>query len=172
MKKSLFFPLLIVSLLSVPSLLFAQEAGSGTEKPAVSVANNTKTAAPSGTVSQEVLPTPPSEESAAWTLVGGNSSYEVYYDTRSLQYDEKTGIITIWNKWVRKGAMGTTKTILLQSRYDVRLRVVSDLVQYTYNGLGQETGQEKVADQSWYPLSPNTLGMELCQALKGYLLNQ
>ncbi|MEE0338136.1 hypothetical protein [Acidaminococcus fermentans] len=172
MKKSLFFPLLIVSLLSVPSLLFAQEAGSGTEKPAVSVANNTKTAAPSGTVSQEVLPTPPSEESAAWTLVGGNSSYEVYYDTRSLQYDEKTGIITIWNKWVRKGAMGTAKTILLQSRYDVRLRVVSDLVQYTYNGLGQETGQEKVADQSWYPLSPNTLGMELCQALKGYLLNQ
>lgn len=172
MKKSLFFPLLIVSLLSVPSLLFAQEAGSGTEKPAVSVANNTKTATPSGTVSQEVLPTPPSEESAAWTLVGGNSSYEVYYDTRSLQYDEKTGIITIWNKWVRKGAMGTAKTILLQSRYDVRLRVVSDLVQYTYNGLGQETGQEKVADQSWYPLSPNTLGMELCQALKGYLLNQ
>lgn len=172
MKKSLFFPLLIVSLLSVPSLLFAQEAGSGTEKPAVSVANNTKTAAPSGTVSQEVLPTPPSEESAAWTLVGGNSSYEVYYDTRSLQYDEKTGIITIWNKWVRKGAMGTAKTILLQSRYDVRLRVVSDLVQYTYNGLGQGTGQEKVADQSWYPLSPNTLGMELCQALKGYLLNQ
>ena len=172
MKKSLFFPLLIVSLLSVPSLLFAQEAGSGTEKPAVSVANNTKTAAPSGTVSQEGLPTPPSEESAAWTLVGGNSSYEVYYDTRSLQYDEKTGIITIWNKWVRKGAMGTAKTILLQSRYDVRLRVVSDLVQYTYNGLGQETGQEKVADQSWYPLSPNTLGMELCQALKGYLLNQ
>ena len=172
MKKSLFFPLLIVSLLSVPSLLFAQEAGSGTEKPAVSVANNTKTAAPSGTVSQEVLPTPPSEESAAWTLVGGNSSYEVYYDTRSLQYDEKTGIITIWNKWVRKGAMGTAKTILLQSRYDVRLRVVSDLVQYTYNGLGQETGQEKVADQSWYPLSPNTLGMALCQALKGYLLNQ
>ena len=172
MKKSLFFPLLIVSLLSVPSLLFAQEAGSGTEKPAVSVANNTKTATPSGTVSQEVLPTPPSEEAAAWTLVGGNSSYEVYYDTRSLQYDEKTGIITIWNKWVRKGAMGTAKTILLQSRYDVRLRVVSDLVQYTYNGLGQETGQEKVADQSWYPLSPNTLGMELCQALKGYLLNQ
>ena len=172
MKKSLFFPLLIVSLLSVPSLLFAQEAGSGTEKPAVSVANNTKTAAPSGTVSQEVLPTPPSEESAAWTLVGGNSSYEVYYDTRSLQYDEKTGIITIWNKWVRKGAMGTAKTILLQSRYDVRLRVVSDLVQYTYNGLGQETSREQVADQSWYPLSPNTLGMELCQALKGYLLNQ
>lgn len=172
MKKSLFFPLLIVSLLSVPSLLFAQEAGSGTEKPAVSVANNTKTAAPSGTVSQEVLPTPPSEESAAWTLVGGNSSYEVYYDTRSLQYDEKTGIITIWNKWVQKGAVGTGRTILLQSKYDVRLRVVSDLVQYTYNGLGQETGQEKVADQSWYPLSPNTLGMELCQALKGYLLNQ
>ena len=156
----------------MPSLLFAQEAGSGTEKPAVSVANNTKTAARSGTVSQEVLPTPPSEDAAAWTLVGGNSSYEVYYDTRSLQYDEKTGIITIWNKWVRNGAMGTAKTILLQSRYDVRLRVVSDLVQYTYNGLGQETGQEKVADQSWYPLSPNTLGMELCQALKGYLLNQ
>lgn len=172
MKKSLFFPLLIVSLLSVPSLLFAQEAGSGTEKPAVSVANNTKTATLSGTVSQEVLPTPPSEDAAAWTLVGRNSSYEVYYDTRSLQYDEKTGIITIWNKWVQKGAVGTGRTILLQSKYDVRLRVVSDLVQYTYNGLGQETGQEKVADQSWYPLSPNTLGMELCQALKGYLLNQ
>ena len=172
MKKSLFFPLLIVSLLSVPSLLFAQEAGSDTEKPAVSVANNTKTATLSGTVSQEVLPTPPSEDAAAWTLVGGNSSYEVYYDTRSLQYDEKTGIITIWNKWVQKGAVGTGRTILLQSKYDVRLRVVSDLVQYTYNGLGQETGQEKVADQSWYPLSPNTLGMELCQALKGYLLNQ
>ena len=172
MKKSLFFPLLIVSLLSVPSLLFAQEAGSGTEKPAVSVANNTKTATLSGTVSQEVLPPPPSEDAAAWTLVGGNSSYEVYYDTRSLQYDEKTGIITIWNKWVQKGAVGTGRTILLQSKYDVRLRVVSDLVQYTYNGLGQETGQEKVADQSWYPLSPNTLGMELCQALKGYLLNQ
>ena len=172
MKKSLFFPLLIVSLLSVPSLLFSQEAGSGAEKPAVSVANNTKTATPSVTVSQEVLPTPPSEEAAAWTLVGGNSIYEVYYDTRSLQYDEKTGIITIWNKWVQKGAVGTGRTILLQSKYDVRLRVVSDLVQYTYNGLGQETGREKVADQSWYPLSPNTLGMELCQALKGYLLNQ
>ena len=96
MKKSLIFPLLIVSLLSVPSLLFAQEAGSGTEKPAVSVANNTKTAAPSGTVSQEVLPTPPSEESAARTQVGGNCSYEEYFDTRSLQYDEQTGIITIW----------------------------------------------------------------------------
>ena len=172
MKKSLFFPLLIVSLLSVPSLLFAQEAGSGTEKPAVSVANNTKTATLSGTVSQEVLPTPPSEDAAAWTLVGSNSSYEVYYDTRSLQYDEKTGIITIWNKWVQKGAVGTGRTILLQSKYDVRLRVVSDLVQYTYNELGQETSREQVADQSWYPLSPDTLGMELCQALKGYLLNQ
>jgi hypothetical protein len=62
-------------------------------------------------------------------------------------------------------------SLLLQSKYDVRLRVVSDLVQYTYNGLGNETGKQKVEDQSWYPLSPNTLGMELCEALKGYLLN-
>lgn len=172
MKKSLFFPLLFVSLLSVPSLLFAQEEKKDSPKAAVTVANDTKQPAPSGKKTEEALPTPPTEEAAAWTLVGSNSSYDVYYDSRSIQYDEKIGILTIWNKWVRKGAMGTaTRTILLQSKYDVRLRVVSDLVQYTYNGLGNETGKQKVEDQSWYPLSPNTLGMELCEALKGYLLN-
>lgn len=120
----------------------------------------------------EKLPVPPTEEEAAWTLVGSNSTYDVYYDSRSLKADPKSGIITVWNKWVNKKAVGPAdKTLLLQSQYDVRLRVVSDLVQYKYNGLGQQTDGEKFPDTSWYPLSPDTLGMELCNALKAVFLN-
>lgn len=120
----------------------------------------------------EKLPVPPTDEEAAWTLVGSNSTYDVYYDTRTLKADAKSGIITVWNKWVNKKALGAApKVLLLQSQYDVRLRVVSDLVQYKYNGLGQKLDGEKFPDTSWYPLSPDTLGMELCNALKAVLLN-
>lgn len=120
----------------------------------------------------EKLPIPPTDEEAAWTLVGSNSTYDVYYDTRTLKADAKSGIITVWNKWVNKKALGPApKVLLLQSQYDVRLRVVSDLVQYKYNGLGQKLDGEKFPDTSWYPLSPDTLGMELCNALKAVLLN-
>ncbi|WP_270420098.1 hypothetical protein [Acidaminococcus massiliensis] len=159
MKKNLFLPILFVSLFLFPSLLFAQEKEKAVSPTAVSVTNEAKEAkAPDGT--------------AAWTLAGANSNYEVYYDTRSIQYDEKTGILTLWNKWVKKGTVLTgTRTTLLLSRYDVRLRVCADLYQYTYNGLGKEISHGKSEDPSWYPLSPNTLGMELCEALKGVLLN-
>lgn len=120
----------------------------------------------------EKLPVPPTDAEAAWTLVVSNSTYDVYYDTRSLKADAKSGIITVWNKWVNKKAVGPAdRTLLLQSQYDVRLRVVSDLVQYRYNGLGQQTEGEKFPDTSWYPLSPDTLGMELCNALKAVFLN-
>lgn len=191
MKKTIFLPIVFVSLFLLPSLLFAQEKEKAVSPTAVSVTNEAiETKAPEGTAPlasdaetasgtatapaqpAEQPPVPPTEETAAWTLAGANSSYEVYYDSRSLQYDEKTGILTLWNKWVKKGTAFTgTRTTLLLSRYDVRLRVCSDLYQYSYNGLGQETGHEKTTDPSWYPLSPHTLGMELCEALKGVLLN-
>lgn len=138
-----------------------------TSKSAAPAAADTKKAA-----APEKLPVPPTDEEAAWTLVGSNSTYDVYYDTRTLKADPKSGIITVWNKWVNKKAMGAAnKTLLLQSQYDVRLRVVSDLVQYQYNALGQKTDGEKFPDTSWYPLSPDTLGMELCNALKAVFLN-
>ena len=197
MKKNLFLPILFVSLFLFPSLLFAQEKGKAVSPTAVSVTNEAKeTKAPDGTAAPangtgkapgtalaadstaapatpaEQPPVPPTDETAAWTLAGANSNYEVYYDTRSIQYDEKTGILTLWNKWVKKGTVLTgTRTTLLLSRYDVRLRVCADLYQYTYNGLGKEISHGKSEDPSWYPLSPNTLGMELCEALKGFLLN-
>lgn len=130
------------------------------------------TAGTKETAVPEKLPVPPTEEEAAWTLVGSNSTYDVYYDTRTLKADPKSGIITVWNKWVNKKAVGpASRTLFLQSRYDVRLRVVSDLVQYRYNGLGQQTEGERFPDTSWYPLSPDTLGMELCIALKAVFLN-
>ena len=198
MKKNLFLPILFVSLFLFPSLLFAQEKGKAVSPTAVSVTNEAKlskgTEAPAGgakitsgaasaaapaadstaapAAPTEQPPMPPTDETAAWTLAGANSNYEVYYDTRSIQYDEKTGILTLWNKWVKKGAVLTgTRTTLLLSRYDVRLRVCADLYQYTYNGLGKEISHGKTGDPSWYPLSPNTLGMELCETLKGVLLN-
>ncbi|MGP2528107.1 hypothetical protein ACTUHY_09105 [Acidaminococcus sp. LBK-2] len=191
MKKTIFLPIVFVSLFLLPSLLFAQEKEKAVSPTAVSVTNDAKeikapdgTAAlasdaetASGTATAPAQPAgqppvPPTEETAAWTQAGANSNYEVYYDTRSIQYDEKTGIITLWNKWVKKGTVLTgTRTTLLLSRYDVRLRVCADLYQYTYNGLGKEISHGKSGDSSWYPLSPNTLGMELCEALKGVLLN-
>lgn len=149
----------------------------GTDKTPVTVATAKGTASPAAADAQktpvpETLPVPPTDEEAAWTLVGSNSTYDVYYDTRTLKADPKSGIITVWNKWVNKKAMGAAnKTLLLQSQYDVRLRVVSDLVQYQYNALGQNTDGEKFPDTSWYPLSPDTLGMELCNALKAVFLN-
>jgi hypothetical protein len=149
----------------------------GTDKTPVTVATAKGAASPAAadakkTPAPETLPVPPTDEEAAWTLVGSNSTYDVYYDTRTLKADPKSGIITVWNKWVNKKAMGAAnKTLLLQSQYDVRLRVVSDLVQYQYNALGQKTDGEKFPDTSWYPLSPDTLGMELCNALKAVFLN-
>lgn len=187
MKKNLFLPILFVSLFLFPSLLFAQEKEKAVSPTAISVTNEAKKAtAPEKTASpgtnqegapapaepEEKAPVPPTEETAAWTLAGANSKYEVYYDSRSIQYDEKTGILTLWNKWVKKGTVLTgTRTTLLLSQYDVRLRVCADLYQYTYDGIGKETSHGKTGDSSWYPLSPNTLGMELCEALKGVLLN-
>lgn len=143
-------------------------------KAAVSAAQgpDTASAGTKETAVPEKLPVPPTEEEAAWALVGSNSTYDVYYDTRTLKADPKSGIITVWNKWVNKKAVGpASRTLFLQSRYDVRLRVVSDLVQYKYNGLGQQTEGKKFPDTSWYPLSPDTLGMELCNALKAVFLN-
>ena len=191
MKKTIFLPIVFVSLFLLPSLLFAQEKEKAVSPTAVSVTNeaietkalegtaplasDAETASGTATAPAQPAgqpPVPPTEETAAWTQAGANSNYEVYYDTRSIQYDEKTGIITLWNKWVKKGTVLTgTRTTLLLSRYDVRLRVCADLYQYTYNGLGKEISHGKSGDSSWYPLSPNTLGMELCEALKGVLLN-
>ena len=191
MKKTIFLPIVFVSLFLLPSLLFAQEKEKAVSPTAVSVTNeaietkalegtaplasDAETASGTATAPAQPAgqpPVPPTEETAAWTQAGANSNYEVYYDTRSIQYDEKTGIITLWNKWVKKGTVLTgTRTTLLLSRYDVRLRVCADLYQYTYNGLGKEISPGKSGDSSWYPLSPNTLGMELCEALKGVLLN-
>ena len=148
----------------------------GYNKTPVTVAGAKTTASTAADAKKETvpekLPVPPTDQEAAWTLVGSNSTYNVYYDSRSLKADAKSGIITVWNKWVNKKALGAAdKTLLLQSEYDVRLRVVSDLVQYRYNGLGQQTEGEKFPDTSWYPLTPDTLGMELCNALKAVFLN-
>ena len=116
-------------------------------------------------------PTLPSAKLAAWQTAGENSSYTVSFDTQSLKYDEKTGIITVWNKWTRKGAgASAVKDILLYSRYDVRLKTCADLYQVLCDGNGQVLSQKAVADPSWYPLSVHTLGMELCQSLNNYLL--
>lgn len=126
-EKNLFLPILFVSLFLFPSLLFAQEKEKAVSPTAVSVTNEAKEAkAPDGTAAPakgtgkdsgtapaadsttapatpaEQAPVPPTDETAAWTLAGANSNYEVYYDTRSIQYDEKTGILTLWNKWVKK----------------------------------------------------------------------
>lgn len=167
MKKRCFLPICLVSLFTVPFLLFGGTPASASEKGTVSVTNEAQK-----TVVPEKLPVPPTDDEAAWTLVGSNSTYDVYYDTRTLKADPKSGIITVWNKWVNKKALvAAPKTLLLQSQYDVRLRVVSDRVQYRYNGLGQQIEGEKFPDTSWYPLSPDTLGMELCNALKAVFLN-
>ena len=194
MKKSHFLPICLVSLCTVPFLLFGGPMADAAEKETVSVTNGSQKGvsvpldeAASGskmtvkttlsgdvqkTAIPEKLPVPPTDEEAAWTLVGSNSTYDVYYDSRTLKADPKSGIITLWNKWVNKKTPGTApRTLLLQSQYDVRLRVVSDLVQYRYNGLGQKVDGEKFPDPSWYPLSPDTLGMELCNALKAVFLS-
>jgi hypothetical protein len=116
----------------------------------------------------EPLPTLPKDADAAWELAASNSRYEVYFDTRSLEYDEKTGILTVWNRWVRRGG----NTTYLYSRYDVRLKTYVDLYRADYAGRNKGLISENtVRDQSWTALSPHTLGMELCNALNSYLLN-
>ena len=118
------------------------------------------------------IPDPPKKEDAAWELVGSNRTYDVYFDSRSLKYDQKTGIITVLNRWVNKKAgPEATKETWLLSRYDVRLKTCADEYQYLFDGTGKETARSEAPDNSWYPLSPATLGMALCNALNGYLLN-
>ena len=114
------------------------------------------------------MPEAPDKEAAVWQVVASNSRYTVAYDTQSIQYDEKKGILTLWNRWTDRT---TGQKTLLLSQYDVRLRVYSDLYQYVYDGLGNCTRSGKASDASWYPLAPGTLGMALCDALKSYLIS-
>lgn len=121
------------------------------------------------TLEEESLPTVPSDKEAAWELAAVNSRYEVYFDSRSLSYDKQTGILTVWNKWVRRGG----NTTYLYSRYDVRLKTYMDLYRADYSRRqGSMISESTVRDSAWTPLSPHTLGMELSQALNAYLLNQ
>jgi len=121
------------------------------------------------TLEEESLPTVPSDKEAAWELAAMNSHYEVYFDSRSLSYDKETGILTVWNKWVRRGG----NTTFLYSRYDVRLKTYMDLYRADYSRRqGTMISESTVRDSAWTPLSPHTLGMELSQALNAYLLNQ
>lgn len=121
------------------------------------------------TLEEESLPTVPSDKEAAWELAAMNSRYEVYFDSRSLSYDKETGILTVWNKWVRRGG----NTTFLYSRYDVRLKTYMDLYRADYSRRqGTMISESTVRDSAWTPLSPHTLGMELSQALNAYLLNQ
>ena len=121
------------------------------------------------TLEEESLPTVPSDKEAAWELAAMNSRYEVYFDSRSLSYDKETGILTVWNKWVRQGG----NTTFLYSRYDVRLKTYMDLYRADYSRRqGTMISESTVRDSAWTPLSPHTLGMELSQALNAYLLNQ
>ncbi|MCH3950717.1 MAG: hypothetical protein LKE33_07275 [Acidaminococcus sp.] len=117
----------------------------------------------------ESLPTVPTDAEATWELAASNSRYEVSFDSRSLEYDQKTGIITVWNKWHRRGG----NDIYLYSRYDVRLKTFADLYRAEYGGKGHTLlSEHSVTDIAWTPLSPHTLGMELCYALNTYLLNK
>lgn len=127
-----------------------------------------KTEAPTSNKPKEVKPEAPDKETAVWQVVASNSRYTVAYDTQSIQYDEKKGILTLWNRWTDRT---TGQKTLLLSQYDVRLRVYSDLFQYVYDGLGNCTRSGKTSDASWYPLAPGTLGMALCDALKSYLIS-
>jgi hypothetical protein len=116
----------------------------------------------------EPLPTVPKDSEATWEMAASNSRYQVYFDSRSLEYDEKTGIITVWSKWSRRGGNDT----YLYSRYDVRLKTYADLYRAEYGGrLHGLLSEESVKEEAWAALSPHTLGMELCNALNTYLLN-
>lgn len=118
------------------------------------------------------IPDPPKPDEVVWEAVGSNRTYEVYFDSRSLKYDEKTGIITVLNRWVNKKADPQgAREIWLLSQYDVRLKTCADEYQYIMKGDGKEIARSEAPDNSWYPLSPATLGMQLCNALNGYLLN-
>lgn len=128
-----------------------------------------QTEKPSGEEVQDDIPAAPTEEAAAWQDIASNSRYTVAYDTGSIRYDDKTGILTLWNRWTNRQ---TGEKTLLLSHYDVRLRVYADLVRYEYDGLGNCTFSGKTGDDSWFPLAPDTLGMALCNALKGYLISQ
>lgn len=126
--------------------------------------------APSDSLQSEPLPAIPEEGKASWEMAASNSRYEVYFDSASLEYDEKTGIITVWNRWTRRG--GTTD-IYLYSRYDVRLRTFEDMYRAEYDRrLRKVVSEGAVRDGAWIALSPHTLGMELCTSLNTYLLNR
>ena len=135
-----------------------------------STAAKTAAPAPSDSLQAEPLPAIPEEGKASWEMAASNSRYEVYFDAASLEYDEKTGIITVWNRWTRRG--GTTD-IYLYSRYDVRLRTFEDMYRAEYDRrLRKVVSEGAVRDGAWIALSPHTLGMELCTSLNTYLLNR
>ena len=115
---------------------------------------------------------PPAENQTAWTPAGSNSKLLTYYDANSLKYDQNTGIITAWTKWVYKSAGGVSpKTVLLLSRYDVRIKVFADLYYINYNSAGTVLKEGPAADQSWANISPNTLGEDMRTALNNYLVS-
>ena len=100
------------------------------------------------TLEEESLPTVPSDKEAAWELAAMNSHYEVYFDSRSLSYDKETGILTVWNKWVRRGG----NTTFLYSRYDVRLKTYMDLYRADYSRRqGTMISESTVRDSAWTP---------------------
>ena len=96
MKKTIFLPIVFVSLFLLPSLLFAQEKEKAVSPTAVSVTNeaietkalegtaplasDAETASGTATAPAQPAgqpPVPPTEETAAWTQAGANSNYEV-----------------------------------------------------------------------------------------------
>ena len=115
---------------------------------------------------------PPAETQTAWTPAGSSSKLASYYDANSLKYDQKTGIITAWTKWVyTTSASDRVKTVLLLSQYDVRIKVFADLYYLNYDAKGILLKEGPAPDTSWSPISMNTLGEDMRTALNNYLIS-
>lgn len=115
---------------------------------------------------------PPAVEQMDWISVGANSKLAAFYDTNSLKYDTKNGIITAWTKWVYKGGgPDGVKYVLLLSQYDVRVKTYSDLYFLNYTGENKLLKEGPAPDKSWAPIFVNTLGEDMRIALNNYLIS-
>ena len=135
-------------------------------------AKETTTTSKTATKKAEGKILPPAEEDVSWTPAGSNSRLSVFYDAHSLKYNKNTGVITAWTKWEYKstGPEGL-KAVWLLSHYDVRVKVFSDLYFVNYSSGGKVLKEGPAPDQSWAPISVNTLGEDVRAALNNYLIS-
>lgn len=107
-----------------------------------------------------------------WTEAGKNNHLTVSFDGRNLKYDNNTGIITTWTKWEYNGlGPNRAKIIYLRSSYDVRLNTFADIEQISVDSKGATLTSGPAADTAWNNIAPDTLGADLCAALKKHLLS-